>query len=211
MVSDNDSSKMEDVEGVTVLLNQLRGGDRNAEEKLFRLLYSELRRLAGYYLRGERSDHTLQPTALVNEAYVRLVGRDNEKWANRAHFIGVSARIMRCVLVDYARAAKTDRRSGGRVRVPLDENIAIRLDDPSIVLDVDAALCRLAALDERQAHIVELRYFAGLSVEEVADHMKIAPRTIKREWACARAWLHGELHKVQSASHRIPDFPNERD
>jgi RNA polymerase sigma factor (TIGR02999 family) len=180
---------------VTALLQQFRAGDPGAERQLVQTVYLELRRLAAYYLKAERSDHTLQPTALVNEAYLRLVGQRDKDWTNRSHFMAVAAATMRRVLVDYARSKKAEKRNHGARADSLDGAIVISEDDPAIVLDVDAALKRLAELDERQARVVELRYFAGLSIEETAEVLGIASRTVKREWALARAWLHGELSR----------------
>ena len=187
----------EDVESgsgdVTQLLHQYRQGDSTAEAQLFSRVYAELHRLAAHYLRGERPDHSLQPTALVNEAYLRLVGQREKEWANRSHFVAVSARIMRQVLVDCARRAKAEKRAFGIAPEQLDESIAGAAQDPEMILALDGALTRLAEYDERQARVVELRYFAGLSVEETARLLSVSDRTVKREWVLARAWLRGEL------------------
>ena len=178
---------------VTLLLHQYRQGDPAAEAQLFTRVYAELHRLAAHYLRGERPDHSLQPTALVNEAYLRLVSQREKDWANRSHFVAVSARIMRQVLVDCARRAKAEKRDFGVLREPLDDSISGATRDPDMVLALDTALTRLAMYDERQARVVELRYFAGLSVEETASLLGVSERTVKREWMLARAWLRGEL------------------
>ncbi len=159
-------------------------------------IYDELRRLAGHYLRQERADHTLQPTALVHEAYMRLAGLDRMKWRNRNHFIGVAAELMRRILVDYARAHQADKRGGGETRIPFDECVetaAASAESTIELLDLDRALTELAALDTRQSRIVELRYFGGLSVEETADAMSLSESTVKSEWRIARAWLHRTL------------------
>ena len=180
---------------VTQLLDQYRQGDSDAEAELFKRVYSELHRLAAHYLRGERSDHLLQPTALVNEAYLRLAAQREKDWQNRAHFIAVSARIMRQVLVDFARHAKAEKRHFGISCQPLEDTEIIdpTSHDPAIVLDLDAALTQLAQIDERQVRVVELRYFAGLSIDEVADVLAISTRTVKREWTLAREWLLNEM------------------
>jgi RNA polymerase sigma factor (TIGR02999 family) len=178
---------------VTQLLRRYRGGDRAAEAELFKRLYDELHRIAAHYLHGERPDHTLQPTALINEAYLRLVAQRERELVNRSHFVAVAALVMRQVLVDFARRAKAAKRAFGVAPVPLEESIAVTIERPETVLALDAALNRLAEMDERQARIVELRYFAGLSIEEAAEVLDVSPRTIKREWTSARAWLRGEL------------------
>jgi RNA polymerase sigma factor (TIGR02999 family) len=185
---------MEPVAGdVTLLLQQYRSGDSGAEAQLFSRVYGELHRLAAHYLRGERPDHSLQPTALVNEAYLRLVSQREKEWANRSHFVAVSARIMRQVLVDCARRAKAEKRDFGIAPQPLDDSISAAARDPEMVLALDTALTKLAEYDERQARVVELRHFAGLSVEETASLLGVSPRTVRREWMLARAWLRGEL------------------
>lgn len=180
---------------VTQLLEQYRHGDREAEAELFKRVYSELHRLAAHYLRGERADHVLQPTALVNEAYLRLAAQREKEWQNRAHFIAVSARIMRQVLVDFARHARAGKRDFGISSLPLEEVDIIdpTSHDPAVVLDLDAALTQLGEIDERQVRVVELRYFAGLSIDETAAVLAISPRTVKREWTLAREWLLNEM------------------
>jgi RNA polymerase sigma factor (TIGR02999 family) len=182
----------------TQLLRRYRQGDRTSEAELFNRVYGELHRLASHYLRGERPGHTLQPTALVNEAYLRLINQREKEWASRAHFIAVSANVMRQVLVDCARRAKAEKRAFGIAAEPLDESIPVAIQEPEMVLALDEALARLAQYDERQARIVELRYFAGLSIEETAGLLEVSPRTVKREWTPARAWLHGELSSIDS-------------
>ena len=179
---------------ITQLLQQVSSGGEGVDE-LLDVVYAELRRQAARYLRRERKNHTLQPTALVNEAFMKLVDQRNVRWQNRAHFFGIAAQAMRRIVIDHARARQRLKRGGVQEVVTLDEAM-IAAESRSIdVLALDEALNRLAALDERQAKIVELRYFAGLSVEETAEVTGLSPATIKREWAMARAWLHAELTK----------------
>jgi RNA polymerase sigma-70 factor (ECF subfamily) len=173
---------------VTLLLKAMQSGDPTAGEKLLPLVYNELHRLAESYMRRERADHTLQPTALINETYLRLTG-DTTNWQNRAHFIGVAANIMRHVLVDHARAHKAAIRGGNLQRVEFEEGIAISKERSSEMLVLDDALNELEKVNPRQAKVVELRYFAGLSVEEIAAILKIGSRSVEREWASARVWL----------------------
>ena len=178
---------------ITELLRELRAGEQAASSRLIDAVYPELRRIAVRSLRAERSDHTLQPTALVNEAYLQLVGQTDKDWQNRAHFFAVAAQVMRRVLVDYARKRKANKRGGGGAKVELIENLVIvraRLDE---VLAIDAALTRLSLIDARQSKVVELRFFGGLTEHEVAEVLGIAIRTVRRDWNVARAWLHGEL------------------
>jgi len=177
---------------VTRLLEALRGGERDAESRLLALLYDELRRLARSYLRRERPDHTLQATALVNEAYLRMAGASAPA-KNRAHFFGIAAQVMRRILVDHARAHSAGKRGDGVPRLPLDEAVLVAHAESQQLVDLDEALSRLAKFDARQARIVELRFFAGLSVEETADVLDCAARTVNREWRMARAWLRREL------------------
>ena len=177
---------------VTQLLIEWQQGDERAMEALMPLLYDELRAIAEGYLRRERPGHTLQPTALVHEAFLKLVDQREASWQNRAHFIGVAAQAMRRILVDHARRRRAAKRDGGR-SITLDEQVAIA---PAGVVDVewvDEALQRLARLDERQARIVELRFFGGLNVEETAEALGISPATVKRDWVLAKAWLQREL------------------
>jgi len=184
---------------VTRLLAEMRLGHQEAMAKLMPLVYGELRRLAGRYLQDERPGHTLQPTALVHEAFLRLVGQDRAEWRHRGQFIGVAARLMRRILVDYARRRAAGKRLG--CAVTLDEERlgpATGVDRTEEILAVEEVLERLAILDGRQARIVELRYFGGLSVEETAEMLDIAPRTVKREWAVARAWLRAQLAEAGS-------------
>jgi RNA polymerase sigma factor (TIGR02999 family) len=177
---------------VTLLLNELKRGNKDAYGKLIPLVYTELRRLAGHYLRSERAGHTLQPTALVHEAYLRLVHQDHVDWKNRAQFMAVAAQMMRRVLVDYARArgtAKRDR-TAAWAEIASFEADGSRAEE---ILVVDEALDRLTTVDPEQARIVELRYFAGLTVEEIADTLGVSTRRVKREWIMAAAWLRTKL------------------
>ena len=173
---------------VTLLLKAMQSGDPTASEKLLPLVYKELHRLATSYMRRERGDHTLQPTALINEAYLRLIG-GTTNFQNRAHFIGFAAHVMRHVLVDHARAHKAGMRGGNLRRVELEEGIAISKERSGEILVLDEALNELEKVSPRQAKVVELRYFAGLSVEEIASMLEITPRSVEREWASARIWL----------------------
>jgi RNA polymerase sigma-70 factor, ECF subfamily len=173
---------------VTLLLRAMQGGDPTASEKLLPLVYNELHRLAKSYMRRERPNHTLQPTALINETYLRLTG-DTINWQNRAHFVGVAANIMRRVLVDHARAHKAGIRGGNLQRVEFEEGIAISKERSNEMLQLDDALNKLEEVNPRQAKVVELRYFGGLSVEEIAAILNIGPRSVEREWASARVWL----------------------
>ena len=178
---------------VTQLLTDLRQGDAHAADRLLPLVYAELRRLAGKYMRGERPDHTLQPTALVNEAYLQMMGGRAGDWQSRAHFIGVAARTMRHLLVDHARAQRAQKRGDGVEAVPLTERLAVSTDRDVDVIELNDALERLAARDPRQAQIVEMRFFGGLSNEEIGEILQVSPRTVIREWNIARAWLFGQL------------------
>jgi RNA polymerase sigma factor (TIGR02999 family) len=178
---------------VTVLLRRLSGGDRAAAQDLFPLLYDELHRLAERYMADERSCHTLQPTALVNEAYVRLASGEAVGVQSRAHFFGIAARAMRQVLVDHARARDADKRGGGRERVALDEAAATFGERASPVLVLDDAIEQLVAFDEPLARIVELRFFGGLTNEETGEALGMSTRSVERGWRTARAWLHRKL------------------
>jgi RNA polymerase sigma factor (TIGR02999 family) len=178
----------------TQLLKAMKDGDPSAADRLLPLVYAELHRLATSYMRRERQDHTLQPTALINEAYLRLAKGDLS-WQNRQHFIGVAANVMRQVLVDYARAHNAEMRGGRLQRVELEDGLAISAERTDEVLSLDEALHRLAELNPRQARVVELRYFGGLSIEQIAAVLDLAPRSIKRDWALARIWLFKELRE----------------
>ena len=184
---------------VTLLLKAMHNGDPKASEELLPLIYAELHRLANAYMRRERQDHTLQATALINEAYLRLLGEQAD-WNSRAHFMGIAAQVMRRVLVDYARAHKAERRAGGLQRVEMHEDLAMSEQHLGEVDDLDDALTRLAKLNARQARVVELRYFGGLSVEEISNLLEIAPRSVKRDWSLARIWLFRELRPGSASS-----------
>lgn len=177
---------------VTILLKAMQRGDTAAADKLLPLVYKELHRLAKSYMRRERPDHTLQPTALIHEAYIRLVGNDTD-WQNHEHFIGVAANVMRRVLVDHARAHNAGMRGGDFRRVELDEGIAVSNDRSNEVLAVDEALEEFKKENPRQAQIVELRYFAGLSIEQIAALLEISPRSVQRDWSSAKEWLFERL------------------
>jgi RNA polymerase sigma-70 factor, ECF subfamily len=177
---------------ITRVLVQLKKGDKSAANDLIPLVYPHLRSLASYYMRRERPDHTLQATGLVHEAFIRLLKQENLAWEDRNHFFGVAAGLMRRILVDYARAHRAGKRGGGR-DLPLDEALVFAEERSSELIALDDALLQLAEWDPRQSRIVELRFFAGLTEEEVAEVLGISVRTVKRDWAAARAWLHGEL------------------
>jgi len=178
---------------VTVLLAQFVDGDQQAASQLVPLVYSELRQMAARYMRRERVDHTLQTTALVHEAYLKLVEQTHAGWKSRAHFFAVAAQVMRHILIDHARGHLREKRGGGQPVIQLDEGLVFSPEQSSELLQVDAALRRLAELDPRQGKIVELRFFGGLTVEETAAVLGISPKTVKRDWSVAKAWLHGEL------------------
>ena len=167
--------------------------DKESLDKLMPAIYDELRRQAARYLRREQPGHTLQTTALIHEAYVRLVDQRNVQWQNRAHFFGIAAQMMRRILVDHARTKKRAKRGGSDVKVSLaDATIPVKERDLDVVA-LDEALTRLAEIDEQQSRVVELRFFSGLTVEETAEVMGISPATVKRDWSMAKAWLHREL------------------
>jgi RNA polymerase sigma-70 factor, ECF subfamily len=178
---------------VTLLLSAAAGGSQEAADKLMPLLYDELKRLARGYMRRERPDHTLQATALVNEAYLKLVRQQEVNWQGRSHFLGIAAQLMRRILIDHARGHLRDKRGGRKEILPLDEALAFSPEKSEELVKLDRALERLSALDERQGRIVELRFFGGLTVEETAEFLRISPKTVKRDWALAKAWLHGEM------------------
>jgi RNA polymerase sigma factor (TIGR02999 family) len=179
---------------VTQLLAKLSNGDRTALDELLPLVYEELRRLADRYLRRERSDHTLQATALVNEAYLRLVDQ-NVPWQNRAHFFGVAAEMMRRILVDHARSHQAQKRGSGGVKISLDEAINMSDERAADLISLDEALNALAQFDPQKSRIVELRFFAGLSIEETAKVLGIGTATVIRQWRMAKAWLYHEVSK----------------
>lgn len=178
---------------VTGLLHDWQQGDRAALDKLTPLVYDELRRIAHRYMQGERNGHTLQTTALVNEAYVRLAGGRNIEWQNRAHFYAVTAQVMRRVLVDHARRRRYAKRGGDAQQVSLDEAVLMSPQRATELVALDEALAELARLDERKGRVVELRYFGGLSLEETAEVLAVSVMTVRRDWRAAKAWLYRSL------------------
>ena len=179
---------------ITILLNAVGAGSENAPEKLLEVVYEDLRRLAGAYMKNERGDHTLQATALVHEAFIRLVNWENVTWQNRAHFFAVAAEVMRKILVDHARQKNAQKRSGGQ-KIELHEAISFSDEKEFDVLALEDALQSLEKLDARQAKIVELRFFGGLSIEETAYILNVSETTVKREWTFAKAWFQRELKR----------------
>jgi RNA polymerase sigma factor (TIGR02999 family) len=180
---------------ITQLLIDLTNGNRAAVDTLLPLIYSELRSLAANYLRRERIDHTLQPTALVHEAYLRLVDQTQVNWQNRAHFFGVAAQMMRRILVDHARAHEANKRGGDFQKVELEDVLNAGVNRSWELIALDDALVELATFDETKSRIVELRYFGGLTVEETAEALNVTPVTIKRHWRMAKAWLFGKIQR----------------
>jgi RNA polymerase sigma factor (TIGR02999 family) len=178
---------------ITKFLQGWQGGDRTALDALVPVVYKELRRLARYEMRNERPDHTLQSTALVHEAYFRLVGRDLPQWESRTHFFAIAAQLMRQILVDYARRRRASKRGSGACMLALDDAVALPRGKDVDILALDDALNSLAEVDPRQSRVVELRFFAGLSLEETSEVMGIATATVQRDWTAARAWLHREI------------------
>lgn len=185
---------------VTRLLRAWGEGDAKAGDRLMPLVYAELRKRAAAYLRRERPGHTLQPTALVHEAYVRMAGQDRAAWKNRAQFFGVAASMMRRILVDHARALNVAKRAGRLVKVELQDDLAVVAAPDIDVLALDEALTRLAAFDARKTAVAELRFFSGLSVEETAQVLGVSVATVEREWQVARAWLYSALTRSVTAS-----------
>jgi RNA polymerase sigma-70 factor (ECF subfamily) len=185
-------SETEPVGEVSRLLRAWSEGDQGALERLMPIVYDELRRLAGHYMQGERPGHSLQATALVNEAYTRLVDYKRMQWQNRAHFYAVSAQLMRRILVEHARRHNL-KRGGGLRHVSLEETAIVREDQGADLVALDDAMNALSQLDARKVQIVEMRFFGGLSVEETAEVLKISPMTVKRDWRAAKAWLYREL------------------
>jgi RNA polymerase sigma factor (TIGR02999 family) len=180
---------------VTVLLTRVSAGDESAPGKLLELVYDDLRHLAGAYMKDERSDHTLQATALVHEAYMRMVDWENVTWENRAQFFAVAAQVMRRVLVDHARGRNAAKREGSQHKLALDEAVSFANEEEFDVLALEDALQSLEKLDPRQAKIVELRFFGGLSIDEAAHVLKTSATTVKREWTIAKAWFQRELSR----------------
>jgi RNA polymerase sigma factor (TIGR02999 family) len=194
---------MSENEEVTLLLSALTRGDDGAASKLIPVVYDELRRLAGSYMRRERADHTLQATALVHEAYLKLIEQRSANWQSRAHFFGVAAQLMRRILIDHARGHSRQKRGGEHKKVSLDDAFVFSEQQADELLAVDDSLNRLAEIDPRQARVVELRFFGGLSVEEAAEVLAVSPKTIKRDWSVAKAWLYADLkerHGIDAAT-----------
>ena len=181
---------------VTQLLADWSHGDNAALAELTPLVYEELRRLAHHQMTGQRTNHTLQTTALVNEAYLRLADQTNPNWQSRAHFFAVAARAMRQILVDYARSQPSQKRGGGGLKVELHEAAIVSPEQSKEIIDVHEALERLGTLDSRKARVVELKFFGGLNYDEIAEVLKIARRTARRDWIFAKAWLHNELQSA---------------
>jgi RNA polymerase sigma factor (TIGR02999 family) len=179
---------------VTGLLTRWSQGDEAALAELTPLVYEELRRLAHHQMSGQRPNHTLQTTALVNEAYLRLADQTNPSLQNRAHFFAVAARAMRQIVVDYARSQQARKRGGGALKIELDEAVIVSQEQSEEIVDLHEALERLAALDSRKAQVVELKYFGGLNYEEMAEVLKISRITVRRDWEFAKLWLYTELH-----------------
>jgi RNA polymerase sigma factor (TIGR02999 family) len=177
----------------TLLLRAWGEGDAEALGRLTPLVYQELRRIARGYMAHERPNHTLQATALVNEAYLRLIDTRQVDWQDRAHFLAICARAMRQILVDHARSRASQKHGGGQMPLQFDENLGLPQSHHSHLLELDDALKRLAELDPRKSQVVELRFFGGLSLEETCEALKVSPRTVKRDWQLARAWLYREL------------------
>ncbi len=180
---------------ITQMLKAWGNGDRGALERLTAIVYDELRRLAHNYLKREQQDITLQTSALVNEAWLRLIDAEQTDWQNRAHFFGVSAQLMRQILVDFARSRQSLKRGGQTFRVTLGEAADIALERETDLVALDDALNTLAVLDPRQSQVIELRFFGGLSLEETAEVLQVSPGTVRRDWRMARAWLHRELSR----------------
>ncbi|MCI0389559.1 MAG: sigma-70 family RNA polymerase sigma factor [Acidobacteria bacterium] len=180
---------------VSHLLKRWSDGDSEALDQLIPLVYAELRRMARRYMGQQPAGHTLQTTALIHEAYLRLVGQEEKRWENRAHFFGVAAQAMRHILMDYARTQNRAKRGGGAQQVSLDEVLTICAERSAELVALDDALTELAKLDERQSKVVELRFFGGLTEEEIAEVLKVSPRTVSGDWSLARSWLLRELSK----------------
>ena len=184
---------------ITQLLLSWSKGDQAALDQLIPLVYPELRKLARRYMGRESPEHTLQTSALINEAYLRLVDQQAAEWQDRAHFFAVAAQVMRHILVDHARTRNYAKRGGGAPKLPLDEAAALTEQRAGQLIALDDALRDLAALDERKSQIIELRFFGGLSLEETAEVMKISPSTVQREWRAAKAWLHHTMTKTDES------------
>lgn len=180
---------------ITRLLQESSAGDEISLEKLLPMVYDELRRLAASYFRRERINHTLQPTALVHEAYLRLVGQENVNWQNRAHFFGIAANLMRQILINYAESHNAEKRGGGETYLALDEAISFFQKKDVNIIALNEALEILAQISPRQSRIVEFRFFGGLTIDETAEILKVSPMTVKRDWEMAKTWLYRELKK----------------
>lgn len=184
---------------ITDLLARWRAGDRDALDSLMPLVYDELRTVAQHYLRKERPDHTLQSTALVHEAFMRLVGQKPPEWKNRKHFYGVAARLMRQILVDHARGLRASKRGGDVVKLSLNEGLVGNNNKGLDILALDDSLNRLAQINPQQSQIVELRFFSGLSIEDTSEVLGVSPATVKRSWTTARAWLFREMNRSEAS------------
>ena len=178
---------------ITTLLHEYKSGNKNVLDELFPLVYDELRKLAASRLKKERADHTLQPTALVHEAYMRLIEQHSADWQNRTHFFGLAAEMMRRILVNHAVKNNADKRFGNQTKLALDEAVSLAQEREINLILLDEALTRLAEFDPQQAKIIELRFFAGLTIEEVAEILGVSDSTVKREWRIAKAWLHQQM------------------
>jgi RNA polymerase sigma factor (TIGR02999 family) len=184
---------MDEAPDITGLLREMSNGRKEALDRLIPIVYDEMRRIAHGKLRREDAGHTLNTTALVHETYIKLVDLREVEWQDRAHFFAMAARVMRRILIDYARGRKREKRGGDAVRIPLSEALDVSVEQTETLLDLDEALSRLETRNERQCRVVECRYFAGMSVEETAEALTVSPATVKRDWAFSRAWLNREL------------------
>jgi RNA polymerase sigma factor (TIGR02999 family) len=183
---------------ITELLIAWSGGDKKALDELMRIVYDELHRLAHHHLAKERQDHTLQTTALVNEAYLKLVDQKRVKWQSRSHFFALSSQLMRRILVDYARSRQYAKRGGGASALPLNEALIVAPERAAEMIALDEALTELAKHDERKARIVELRFFAGMSIDETSELLGVSPGTVMKDWTLAKAWLQREMDRLNS-------------
>jgi RNA polymerase sigma factor (TIGR02999 family) len=181
---------------IAQLLDEWSNGDRAALDKLIPLVYQELHRIAGKYMKRERAGHTLQTTALIHEAYLKLVGERNMRWRNRNHFLAVAAHLMRNILVDYARARRYAKRGGGAIQVPLDGTLTVSRERSAELIALDDALKSLAKIDDRQSQVAEMKLFGGLKEDEIAEALGVSSVTVRREWRVAKAWLRRELSKT---------------
>ncbi len=184
---------MDGTPDITGMLREMSEGRKEALDSLIPIVYNEMRRIAHGKLRHEDAGHTLNTTALVHETYIKLVNLREMQWQDRAHFFAMAARVMRRILIDYARGRKREKRGGDAVRIPLADALDVSVEQTEVLLDLDEALSRLEAMNERHCRVVECRYFAGMSVEETAEALQVSPATVKRDWAFSRAWLNREL------------------